>query len=347
MSTKPGPVLRTESKPVCPVCAGPGTELYRALHDHLIGVAGNWTLRRCERGGCGLLWLDPAPLEQDLALAYAGYYTHAAQAPKRDGALRQAWTVLKEGYYARRFGYRVPGRVWKQAVSAVLLAPFPTWRETFDILALELPPVPNGRVLEVGCGAGNSLLTLQGLGWQTQGIDFDMGAVRAARERGLSVSEGGLAEQAYPDATFDAVAMVHVIEHVPDPVAVLIETRRVLRPGGRLVLITPNSAGRGHRRFGRAWRGLEPPRHVQVFNRASLLRAVEAAGFADIELRSTARMASMIHQESRGIAGARVGVIDRARAFAFQLRERAALMRDPWAGEELVLVARPEADHAG
>jgi len=58
-------------------------------------------------------------------------------------------------------------------------------------------------------------------------------------------------------------------------------------------------------------------------------------------------MASVIHKESRALAGARIGVIDRARAFVFQLRERAALLRDPWAGEELVLVARPGADHAG
>jgi hypothetical protein len=196
----------------------------------------------------------PAPLEQDLALAYAGYYTHATQAPKRDGALRQAWTALKEGYYARRFGYRVPGSVWKKPMSALLLAPFSDLarnvrRPRARSAARDERPRARGRLWRWKLPDHVAVAR-----WQTQGIDFDMGAVRAARERGLSVSEGGLAEQGYPDATFDAVAMVHVIEHVPDPVTVLIEARRVLRPGGRLVLITPNSGGRGHRRFGRAWR---------------------------------------------------------------------------------------------
>jgi hypothetical protein len=121
----------------------------------------------------------------------------------------------------------------------------------------------------------------------------------------------------------------------------------VLARGGRFVAITPNAGALGHRKFGRAWRGLEPPRHVQVFGATSLRRAAEAAGLKTLRLETGARMAAVIHAASRALA-AGTPAVDAERApnaadRAFQRDERRALRSDPFAGEELLLIAIREA----
>jgi len=79
---------------------------------------------------------------------------------------------------------------------------------------------------------------------------------------------------------FDVITLNHVIEHVHDPIAVLRACHRLLKPGGRLWLETPNVDSLGLARFGRNWRGLETPRHLVLFGRRGLRQACMAAGFA-------------------------------------------------------------------
>ncbi len=177
------------------------------------------------------------------------------------------------------------------------------------------------------------------LGWEAEGVDFDAAAVAQARARGLRVHAGALEAQRYPDAHFDAIGMSHVLEHLPEPLATLAECRRLLRPGARLVLATPNATSLGHRRFGRDWRGLETPRHLQVFTAAALRRVLEHAGLHEVSLASEHPRGGFNHAESRRIAGAIGARFDDAPALAFAREEVAAMAADPWAGEELLLVA--------
>ena len=117
-------------------------------------------------------------------------------------------------------------------------------------------------------------------GWEVEGLDFDEKAIdRAWREYGVTVRHGDLRAACYPDGSFDAVTMNHVIEHVHDPIAPLAESWRILISGGRLVVATPNIASSGHERFGRNWRGLEPPRHLHLFSEKTLAEAARHAGF--------------------------------------------------------------------
>ena len=74
----------------------------------------------------------------------------------------------------------------------------------------------------------------------------------------------------YPADSFDAVIMSHVIEHVPQPRELLAECARLLKLGGRLVMLTPNAESFGLDYYGRCWRGLEPPRHLQIFSQPAL-----------------------------------------------------------------------------
>jgi 2-polyprenyl-3-methyl-5-hydroxy-6-metoxy-1,4-benzoquinol methylase len=107
----------------------------------------------------------------------------------------------------------------------------------------------------------------------------------------LNVFQGTLEEAEFPDEHFDTITMNHVIEHVPDPIKVLEECRRELKPGGRLVVVTPNIKCLGHYIFRENWRGLEVPRHLFLFSLPSLRACAEAAGLEASELRTTARRA--------------------------------------------------------
>lgn len=97
---------------------------------------------------------------------------------------------------------------------------------------------PDARLLDVGCGGA----------WLAEhfndyaGVDVSADAVDAARERGLDVRRIGPEEPLpFGDAEFDAVVLKDVLEHVPDPVALILEVRRVLRPGGRVFASSPDA----------------------------------------------------------------------------------------------------------
>ena len=114
-------------------------------------------------------------------------------------------------------------------------------REIFlRVLDRELGPLNDGRrVLDVGCGTGTMLGYLARYG-EAEGVDADEQAVRFCRARGLDrvqhVANGSLP---FADATFDLVTALDVVEHVDDDAAILSELRRVLRPGGTLLLSVP------------------------------------------------------------------------------------------------------------
>jgi 2-polyprenyl-3-methyl-5-hydroxy-6-metoxy-1,4-benzoquinol methylase len=331
--------LRVAPVPACPACGAGGAILHEDLADHLFGVPGTWRIVRCDDPECGVLWLDPAPVEEDMGLAYQSYYTHADAERPPARSLRGPWRWVKQGYLASRFGYQVPAAGVKRILS-LLLAPFPTRRESLDALVMHLPARPGSRMLDVGCGDGSVLDTLSQLGWQVEGVDFDPRVINTVARRGFQVHLGTLEAQNFADRTFDAVTASHVLEHVREPETFLCECHRVLRPGGTLTILTPNALSYGHRRFGRAWRGLEPPRHLQVFTAPSLDQLAERAGFPERRLWSSARMAAFIHRQSRNLErGTPHAPTSGRKASRFQLDERRRLRTDRWAGEELVLVA--------
>ncbi len=95
--------------------------------------------------------------------------------------------------------------------------------------------------------------------------------------------------------------MIHVIEHLFDPIGTLKICRRLLKPGGRLLVVTPNAASLGHAAFKAAWRGLEVPRHLFLFSRESLEICLEQAGFRVTRLRTLAETARGIWCNSQAI----------------------------------------------
>ncbi|MGA4643629.1 class I SAM-dependent methyltransferase [Limisphaera sp. 4302-co] len=345
-------LLRSVPVPNCLICGRPGRRLYDNLADRSFQAPGRWGFLLCENPDCGLAWLDPQPIPEDLSAAYTGYYTHAQPAPGPSW-LRHLLETVQRAYLARRFGYPPgPAGRWGGLGCAVLGALahlHPSGPDELDAAAMYLPaPREPARLLDVGCGSGVHLARMQQLGWSVEGVEVDPQAVATARARGVPVRLGTLEEQQYPDASFDAVFSAHVLEHVHDPAGLLRECARVLKPSGRLVLLTPNLESHGHRRFGPAWLNLDPPRHLYLFSPRTLRRLAERAGLKIRVLRSTARTAWVYGALSRAIqkrGRAEMRELSRPAALLegllYQLQLRWRLRSDPMCGDELLLVAQP------
>lgn len=126
----------------------------------------------------------------------------------------------------------------------------------------------------------------------------------------MDVSVGGIDALDAVNERYDVITLSHVIEHVGDPNDALLRLQGALKPGGRLWLETPNLGSLGYRLFGRNWRGLEPPRHLVLFNPRSLRESLARAGFCDVHQRWDAMVsfdvlrASAAIRDRRPVAGA-------------------------------------------
>jgi len=128
------------------------------------------------------------------------------------------------------------------------------------------------RILDVGCGTGANLLMLSKYG-DAEGVDVSEDALAFCRERGLqNVKLGAGEELPYDDGTFDLVTAFDVVEHMDDDLAGLREMRRVLRPGGRVLIFVPA--------FMFLW-GLQDDvsHHRRRYRMSELRRVLEQAGF--------------------------------------------------------------------
>ena len=282
-------VIRSEARDRCLVCGSEGLPLHSDVPDLLLGTPGRWRVVRCRAADCGLLWLNPRPLPEELGSLYQNYFTHEADVPDRNSqGLRDQ---VRRAMQQRLLGYpaRVSTRVRALAAWVQLI---PWYRASAMRELFWLPATDTGRLLDIGCGNGRPMQRFVAAGWAATGIDFDAEAVTAARSAGLDARVGALKEQAFPDAHFDVVLMSHVIEHLADPMADLTECRRILKPSGSIVIATPNAHGLGHLAFGRHWLGLDPPRHLQIFTPKALTRLLAMSGFRPMRVRTHAGVAA-------------------------------------------------------
>ncbi len=231
----------------------------------------------CKACGCG--FLSPRIINNEIERAYRGYHTHD-QVPTHESselaAWRKLWARLRNGYLNHRFDWR-----FEDAHSiGRFLIPLVPGRKTkcaHHVRHFHLPD-SGGNLLDIGCGAGGYLNFASQGGWQVAGIEPDPDAAKTARESGLLVKNTGLPDTGFPGLTFDAVLLNHVIEHVHDPLIAMQEVNRLLKPGGVATVITPNIESWSHQIYKQDWRGLEPPRHLVLFNRESIKKLCERAG---------------------------------------------------------------------
>jgi 2-polyprenyl-3-methyl-5-hydroxy-6-metoxy-1,4-benzoquinol methylase len=141
-----------------------------------------------------------------------------------------------------------------------------------------------GRLLDVGCAAGFFLAEARAH-YRVRGVELSDFSSRFAREQlGLDVVTGTLHDAAFEAASFDLVTLWDVIEHVPDPLAVLAEVARVLAPGGHAVLTTGDIGSAYARARDAQWHLLTPPWHLYFFSRATLAALAARAGLRVVQV---------------------------------------------------------------
>lgn len=334
---------RAHRRPACPVCGNAGQLAYAEVRDRFFRAPGTWSFRRCRT--CDLLWLDPLPTPEDTWRLYGSYYTHEPENAAEGRPFRALRRAAARGLLAN-LGYEVAARGrWERGLGRAM-ALFPPFLEAARRSAMYTEGPPRGKLLEIGCGSGQDLRRMGDLGWDVVGIEPDSKAADIARRRhGLRVLVGRAEELELPPEEYGAIVMSHVIEHVHDPVQLLERCWRTLQPGGTLVVLTPNVGSLGHRKFGKAWMHLDPPRHFHLFTVRSLKSTLARAGIQNPSVRSVAATAAMTYDISRQIRAR--GVADLAertrrhslKARLFHAAETVRTRLGQAIGEEILVLA--------
>lgn len=142
---------------------------------------------------------------------------------------------------------------------------------------------PHGDLLDVGAGVGILLHVARQRGFITHGVEVSEWASAYARdERKLDVVTGTLEDAAYPDTQFDVVVINHVLEHVPDPLEMLRNARRILKDDGVIVVGVPNIGSIMAGVLRERWPSLRPEEHIWHFNPFTLRRLIWKAGLREV-----------------------------------------------------------------
>jgi len=277
--------IQCEVKPLCDLCGSVGVVVQSGIADPDGHLDGSWSFQRCNNEACGVYWLDPAPLPEEMWKAYATYHTHSK---KSEGKFGKLMLSLAQRFIKLRF---LP--VW---ISNGLK------REGDNIRLMMLADEPKGKLLDVGCGGGRFLQRMKKRGWVVEGIDFDEQATKKVTSKyGIKTYVGDLITCALPANTYDAITLSQAIEHLYNPKETLAECLRILKPGGLLVMTTPNVNSLAAKIYGASWRGWEAPRHLHLFSVVTVRRNTQQYGFAEVDASTYSAGAAIVYKVSDAI----------------------------------------------
>ncbi len=214
---------------------------------------GPFTLFTCR--GCGLVYVTPRLTGQALHDVYDESYWRSKN-PKQRG-------------YA---DYASESKLYLK-----------TFQKRMALVSRWLPE--RARILDVGCAAGYFLRIAREHGHDVHGVELSAAiAVEAQKALGedrvhVGTLDDAVAAMDYRPRSFDMVTLWDVIEHLPEPQAVLDRIRELLKPGGRLLLETQNVASRWARLLGRRWHHYKHDEHLYHFDPQTIRRLLEERGF--------------------------------------------------------------------
>lgn len=204
----------------------------------------SYCFRQCL--SCHNIYLDPPPSVEDLQSAY------------------------NETYYGKQSKKFVAVVQWIRRVAL---------RSRINKFASYLPPSAN--VLDIGCGDGSFLEELIRHGHHGYGTELaGRAAERAANVTDLKLTIEPTSKDTFAPATFDAICLWHVFEHLSNPRDTLACIRTWLKPGGYLLLAFPNSESLQSKIFRGHWFHLDPPRHLLLPPKGCLLTHLQQLGFS-------------------------------------------------------------------
>lgn len=356
--TSKNPSPRTQPVGKCPLCNSPASSEYFTAPDRLHGVSGWFTYRRCR--DCRTVFQDPRVIADDLAVCYpANYFTHIAQESSgkkleidvlngesdEPSVLRELRDQIRELIKRRVQGKPVTQKSW--GVLASLFARSARLRERafYNIVPDDLLPKKTEmtKALEIGCGAGQTLVKLLQVGWEVEGVEWDAQAARLARQiSGQTVWEGDFRTVNLPLREYGLVYLHHVFEHIDNSRDALRRIYDLLAPGGRAVIIYPNPNSLGAKIYGDAWFPWEVPRHLVIPPAKAVMNIAEQLGFYPMRLSVSAKDAAYFFALSRTYSlGKPVNESQpdiRARDTLLAIGENLLIKLFPSLGEEISLV---------
>ena len=237
------------SRDVCLICGGPLKLILTDLEDNRLGCPGSWQIRQCVH--CGFEQTSPLPDQAQLTRLYEEHYNFGGQTDTLYTRLRERF-LLSSIY-----------RLWTRIDGDVGFHSRPG----------------HGRLLDVGCNEGRSLRIFARNGFdQLEGLEVNENAAAVARRAGFAVYTC-LIEDFSPANLYDVAILSNVLEHSLDPRKMLMDVRRVLKPGGQVWISLPNNQSWLRHAFGRSWINWHAPFHVSHFSAGTLSKLLDETGF--------------------------------------------------------------------
>lgn len=167
--------------------------------------------------------------------------------------------------------------------------------------------VTPSRLLDVGCGLGFLLEAARDRGWDATGVDPSPFSVQTARDKGFAAHHGLLAGLNLPGESFDALTLLQVVEHLLDPRPLLAECRRLVRPGGAILVETPNPASALARVKREGFNYWIPPVHCVWYTPDALARMLGSCGFKPVKVSTWSARTPQLHDGVDILAATKLG----------------------------------------
>ncbi len=128
----------------------------------------------------------------------------------------------------------------------------------------------NASILDIGCGAGDFLNFCKNKGWNVSGVEPTKKARDISeRKLGIKIREE-LSLEHFEDSSFDVVTMWHVLEHRFDPIETVAELKRIVKPGGLIIIALPNYRSYDAKFYKQYWAAYDVPRHLFHFTKKTI-----------------------------------------------------------------------------
>ena len=224
----------------CPWCGSENAQLHLELKD-LFLTQEQFKILECK--DCGLLYTTPRPNKEEIGSYYKSdeYYSHQEN---------------MEGFIPKVY----------EKVKTINL------KNKYHIAAEE---TTKGKILDIGCGVGDFLHTMEQQGWDCTGVEPSEDAKAIARKRIKAQLLSSEEQENLSEGSFDVITMWHVLEHVDALRWQIQQLYRLCKPGGRIIIALPNYKSYDGQYYKAEWAAYDVPRHLNHFDQKTLINLFE------------------------------------------------------------------------